>query len=432
MQLTRIPRTTGRSTQVRSRIAKVVVLEVLKNPTYAKLFSAQIIALLGTGLLTVALGLLAFDIAGGDAGVILGTALTIKMVAYVAVSPVITALTARLPQKTVLIVADVVRAAVAVGLPFVTEAWQIYILIFLLQSASATFTPAFQAVIPEVLPDERQYTRALSLSRLAYDLESLLSPMLATALLTVMTYNNLFVGTIIGFVISTVLVTITAFPQITPAPPAPFFAELTRGVRAFWRSTELRALLALNLTVAASTAMVIVNTVVLVQGQLGRMQADVALLLAAYGAGSMVVALIAPKLLDTFSDRGVLLLGALLIPVGLMGAASLIGMAPPTDMWMGLFGIWAILGAATSLILTPSARLLRRNSDETNRPAVFAAQFSLSHACFMITYPLAGMLGAALGLSWTAVILAGIGAVATTFAFALWRSRTPVADHTLR
>ena len=125
MQLTRIPRTTGRSTQVRSRIAKVVVLEVLKNPTYAKLFSAQIIALLGTGLLTVALGLLAFDIAGGDAGVILGTALTIKMVAYVAVSPVITALTARLPQKTVLIVADVVRAAVAVGLPFVTEAWQI-------------------------------------------------------------------------------------------------------------------------------------------------------------------------------------------------------------------------------------------------------------------------------------------------------------------
>ena len=42
------------------------------------------------------------------------------------------------------------------------------------------------------------------------------------------------------------------------------------------------------------------------------------------------------------------------------------------------------------------------------------------------------IVGAALGLSWTAVILAGIGAVATTFAFALWRSRTPVADHTLR
>lgn len=44
------------------------MLAVLRNPTYAKLFSAQIIALLGTGLLTVALGLLAFEIAGGDPG----------------------------------------------------------------------------------------------------------------------------------------------------------------------------------------------------------------------------------------------------------------------------------------------------------------------------------------------------------------------------
>ena len=47
------------------------MLAVLRNPTYAKLFSAQIIALLGTGLLTVALGLLAFEIAGGDAGITL-------------------------------------------------------------------------------------------------------------------------------------------------------------------------------------------------------------------------------------------------------------------------------------------------------------------------------------------------------------------------
>lgn len=109
------------------------MLAVLRNPTYAKLFSAQIIALLGTGLLTVALGLLAFEIAGGDAGIVLGVAMTIKMVAYVAVSPVTTALVARLSRKQVLIGADLIRAGVAVSLPFVTEAWQIYLLIFLLQ-----------------------------------------------------------------------------------------------------------------------------------------------------------------------------------------------------------------------------------------------------------------------------------------------------------
>src|SRR5699024_8639319 len=88
------------------------MIAVLRNPTYAKLFSAQVIALLGTGLLTVALGLLAFDIAGGDAGIVMGVAMTIKMVAYVAVSPIATALTARLPRKALLIGADLIRAAV--------------------------------------------------------------------------------------------------------------------------------------------------------------------------------------------------------------------------------------------------------------------------------------------------------------------------------
>ena len=141
--------------------------DVLRDPAYAKLFGAQVVALLGTGLLTVALGLLAFDLAGGDAGLVLGIALTIKMLAYVGAGPLLIAATNRVPRKALLIGADVIRAAIALLLPLVTDVWQIYVLIFALQCASATFTPAFQAVIPEILPDERQYTRALSLSRLA-------------------------------------------------------------------------------------------------------------------------------------------------------------------------------------------------------------------------------------------------------------------------
>ncbi|MDP1465741.1 MFS transporter, partial [Klebsiella pneumoniae] len=86
--------------------------------------------------------------------------------------------------RAMLVSLDLIRAVVALALPFVTEVWQIYVLIFVLQSASAAFTPTFQATIPDILPDEDDYTRALSLSRLAYDLESVASPMLAAALLT--------------------------------------------------------------------------------------------------------------------------------------------------------------------------------------------------------------------------------------------------------
>ncbi|TLP71911.1 MFS transporter [Nesterenkonia sphaerica] len=396
------------------------MIAILRNPTYAKLFSAQIIALLGTGLLTVALGLLAFDIAGGDAGIVMGVAMSIKMIAYVAVAPVTTALVSHLPPKPVLIGADLSRAGVAVSLPFVTEAWQIYILIFLLQSASATFTPTFQAVIPSVLPDEGEYTRALSLSRLAYDLESLVSPMLAAALLTMMSYHNLFIGTVIGFLASAVLVIAARFPHIAAPPRARFFDRLTRGARTFWTSRELRGLMGLNLVAATATAMVIVNTVVLVQGNLQRTQSDVALMLGTYGAGSMLVALTMPKLLDSLPDRKVMLSGGVALPILLLSTAGIIAWTTGIPQWTTLLIVWLLLGAATSTILTPSARLLRRGSSEQARPAVFAAQFSLSHACFLITYPLAGVLGSIMGLPAVALILVATGVLGVGFTTSNW------------
>jgi MFS family permease len=79
-------------------------------------------------------------------------------------------------------VLDLLRAA-TVLLPFVDPVWQVYALIFVINACSAGFTPLFQATIPDVLPDEAVYTHALSLSRLAYDLQQLLAPALAGVLL---------------------------------------------------------------------------------------------------------------------------------------------------------------------------------------------------------------------------------------------------------
>lgn len=109
--------------------------------------------------------------------------------------------------------------------------WHVCVLIFLLQAASAGFTPTFQATIPDVLPAEAEYTRALSLSRLAYDLETLLSPMLAAALLTVVSFPVLFGGTVIGFLASAALVLTVALPSPRPAQPRGVWDRSTRGIR---------------------------------------------------------------------------------------------------------------------------------------------------------------------------------------------------------
>ena len=318
------------------------MLSVLRNRTYRHLFAAQVIALIGTGLMTVALGLLAYDLAGADAGVVLGTALAIKMIAYVSVAPVAQALSDRLPRRAVLVTLDLVRAAVALFLPFVTEIWQIYLLIFVLQAASAAFTPTFQAVIPDILPDEEEYTRALSLSRLAYDLESLLSPMLAAALLTVITFSNLFAGTVIGFLISAALVVSVPLPVTEPGPRRGIWDRTTRGLRIYLATPRLRGLLAICLAVSAAGSMVIVNTVVIVKAGFGLGEAEVAWALACFGGGSMIAAFAMPRLLDKVGDRTAMLAGATVLVIG-TALGSVIG------SYYALLPLWLVIGFGYSI-----------------------------------------------------------------------------------
>lgn len=395
------------------------MFQVLRNRTYRHLFLAQVIALLGTGMATVALGLLAYDLAGAQAGAVLGTALAIKMLAYIGVAPVASAFAERLPRRALLVSLDVVRAAVALVLPFVTQIWQIYVLIFVLQSASAAFTPTFQATIPDVLPREEDYTNALSLSRLAYDMESLASPALAAALLTVISYHSLFGGTVLGFLASAALVVSAVLPKAKLPPRRGIYDRTTRGTRMYLRTPRLRGLLALNLTIAAGSAMVIVNTVVLVQAGFGLSQQAMALALAMFGGGSMLMAILLPKLLDRYPDRRVMFAGGALIAGGMLVGAF------ASRRYETLLALWFLLGAGYSMAQTPSGRLLRRSAQSQDRPALFAAQFALSHACWLVTYPLAGWLGAKSGLGVSFVVL-GVVATASLFvATRLWPAHDP-------
>ncbi len=390
----------------------------LRSRTYRHLFAAQVIALLGTGLATVALGLVAYQLAGAEAGAVLGTALAIKMVAYVGVAPVAGTFASQFPRQTMLVALDLVRAAIAICLPFVDAIWQVYVLIFILQAASAAFTPTFQATIPDVLPDEAEYTRALSLSQLAYNLENLVSPTLAAALLTVISFHWLFAGTAVGFLASAALVVSVLLPSPKPTAPRGIYDRTTRGIRLYLATPRLRGLLALNLAIAAAGSMVIVNTVVLVQARLGLGQRETAWALAAFGAGSMLAALTLPRLLDRIPDRRVMLAGASLLVVGLLA-----GLAGPG--FTALLLLWLVLGIGYSTVGTPTGRLLRRSAHPEDRPALFAAQFALSHACWLLTYPLAGWLGAKAGLPACFAVLASTSATAAGAAAWLWPADDP-------
>ncbi|MGO4853313.1 MFS transporter [Phaeovulum sp. W22_SRMD_FR3] len=405
------------------------MLAVLADRTYRHLFLAQIVALLGTGLATIALGLLAYDLSGERAGLVLGTIFTIKMVAYVGIAPIAGAFANRWPRRGMLVSLDLIRAAVALCLPFVSEVWQVYILIFVLQSASAAFTPTFQATIPDILPEEDRYTRALSLSRLAYDLENIISPMLAAILLAVVSYHVLFVGTVIGFVGSALLVVSVMLPSPQPSAPRGIYDRTTRGMRIYLATPRLRGLLSLNLAAAAAGAMVLVNTVVLVRSHLGLGDTQVAIALGAFGGGSMLAALLLPRLLDGRPDRPVMIGGAAVLVTALLGL-SLMSMTYSLQ-WVPLLVGWLIIGIGYSVVLTPSGRLLKRSAHAEDRPAVYAAQFALSHACWLVTYPLSGWLITVAGPTTAFAVLALLAAAGMAGGVILWaQDDTGTIEHT--
>ncbi|MFE2234338.1 MFS transporter [Streptomyces sp. NPDC059442] len=404
------------------------MLSVLRHRSYRHLFAAQVVALTGTGLATVALSLLAYDLAGDRASAVLGTALALKMVAYVTIAPVAGALAERIPRRALLVATDLTRAAIALTLPFVTQVWQVYVLVLLLQAASAVFTPVYQATLPDVLPDERSYTRALSLSRIAYDLETLFSPVLAAALLTLVPYGGLFTGTAIGFLASAALVVSVLLPGPATGEPAPDraprsggrYAQAAFGTRLFLATPRLKALLALDLVVAAGGALVLVGTVVLVRDTLGRSAGDVPIALGAYGAGSMAAALLLPPLLDRRGERGPMLAAA-------FATAAVLAVPATTGAWSwpGLLAAWFLVGAVGSAVLTPGGRLVRRSAAGADLPAAFAAHFSLSHLCWLLTYPLAGVLTATAGPRVCAAVLAGVALAGSVAAVRLWPRTDP-------
>ncbi|MAL80791.1 MAG: MFS transporter [Sneathiella sp.] len=405
------------------------MLEILADRTYRHLFGAQIVALIGTGLATVALGLLAYDLAGDNASLVLGTAFAIKMVAYVSIAPVAAGFAERINRRAFLVVLDIIRVAAALCLPFVTEIWQIFALIFLLQSASAAFTPTFQATIPDILPEEDRYTRALSLSRLAYDLENIVSPILAAICLSIMSYNSLFIGTAAGFAASGLLILSIILPSPNPSQPRGIYDRTTRGIRIYLATPRLRGLLALNLAASAAGSMVLVNSVVLVRGSLEMSDSALAWTLFAFGAGSMLAALLLPYLLDRIPDRTVMTAGGFVMISVLIALTAIVTSTGLS--WPALLAAWFFVGLGYSTVLTPTGRLLRRSAHAEDRPAIFAAQFALSHGCWLIAYPTAGLLMAEAGTTVTLLALTVISGTGLGIALHLWPKDDPeILEHT--
>jgi len=178
-----------------------------------------------------------------------------------------------------------------------------------------------------------------------------------------------------------------------------------------WRAPEV--------VVAAGTAIVLVNSVVHARSIFELGDTALALAFACYGVGSLLVALTMPSIVERIGVIRTMIAGVVVIAVSLAGALVVTVVPVTTGAgWIALLILWAVHGAATSLVNTPSSRLLADASTPQNRNLAYTAQFALSHALFLITYPIAGWAGA-ISLTFAAATPAGVGVTGAVAAVAL-------------
>ena len=125
---------------------------LFRNRNFSLLFSAQLISLAGSGATTVGLALFAHQLVGGSsAAAVIGNALMLRILAFLLFSQPAGVLADRANRKLLLILADLVRVVLMALFPFVQSVWQVYLMIFLINAATAFSRPPMTRPFPQWL-----------------------------------------------------------------------------------------------------------------------------------------------------------------------------------------------------------------------------------------------------------------------------------------
>ncbi len=363
----------------------------LRSRTFAKLYFAQTISLLGDAFTWVGLALLAYQFGREQSAVILSTALTLRVTAFIIFSPFAGVLADRIDRKKILYITHFIRMGIVAYLPFVTAEWQIYVLVFLLNVFNAFFTPTYKSIIPQVV-EKAYYRQAIGLSTATFQLLGVLGPGLAGVLAVWLGARDIFFVDAASFVIAGVLILLlpgellnTASANERREKPLSAWADVLNGARLLFGQPLVRFALAVEFVSAVAGAQILVNTVGHVKDGLHLPDTYYGWVMGAFGIGATLAAFLSGSLDKTPSRRVSLIAGALLLG-GAIAGANFVG-------YPVLLILWLLAGLGQSLAEIPSETLIGETIPDAEQGKVYGSHFAFSHLWWAIAYPIAGYTG---------------------------------------
>lgn len=208
---------------------------IRRNPHFRRLWLGNVISLLGDWFNTIALYSLIIELSASEMA--LGAVLIAKMLPWAIVSPLAGVLVDRFDRRRLMMVANVLRAIVVLGLVVVNEpdeVYLVYVLTTLQVVIGAVFQPAQTASIPNVAKPEELLT-ANALMAATWSVMLSVGAVAGGFVTEWVGIQAVFVLDSLTYVVSTWFIYRTVIPQTTEAPMGSLWAtawgEVVAGVR---------------------------------------------------------------------------------------------------------------------------------------------------------------------------------------------------------
>ena len=361
---------------------------VRDNRNFRRLWSAQIVSELGDWFYALAIYNLLLQLTGKASSV--GLAVVLQVLPQFLVGPMAGVVNDRIRRKRVMIAADLARMLIVSGMLLVRSpgmVWLVYPLLFLETTMAAFFEPARNAVIPNIVGDQRILI-ANTLSSITWSFNLAVGAALGGVVAVLFGRNTVFAVNALSFLASAALIRGMRFaePHAAHLPPLRLrdlvdFSPVLEGIRYIRKDPRLFTTLFLKMGLGFMGA----NNVILpllgervfpvrlpgLSAQRGAVL-GMSLLLGARGTGALIGPLAAGSWArgQNARLRTGILYGFIMAAVGYLA----VGAAP--SVW---FAIAAVILAHSggSTIWVFSTTLLQIYTTDRFRGRVFSAELSL-------------------------------------------------------
>ena len=395
---------------------------LFKAPGFLRLWIAQVVSSFGDWIGLLATIEVARRIGGDQPGSAIALVVTARVLPGFFLASAGGIIVDRFNRKRLLVICDIVRASVLLTIPFIDRVWLLVLASLALELATSLWSPAKEAIVPNIVPD-RHLTAANSLGLIAAYGTFLPG---AFAFAGMAKLGELFGWTDIGqvemslvldsatfLIAAAIIATLPLSPHITAAHRKrdtgrridwrQGFRELREGWDFIFLNPQVRAVLVGLGTGMIGGGMLVPLGAVYNDEVLGAGSAGFSSILIAMGVGvgvGIALVTILQSAANYLGEHARLAAAgrARLFVVSVFAAGGSLLFAASISITWRVLVLVGFLGLAAGVVYVTGLTLLHENVEEVLRGRVFAAMYTLVRFCLLISMAAGGFLSD--GFDW--------------------------------